>query len=109
VSSFADFSNSLTDDERLQMILAGDPRMSAQRAEKYLETLRERFGRKQEFRARGFSNQLAEKALDKEGWPRPFGWRTVFFYPDSTTPRTRYLVVFIAVVAFVFWKFAPYG
>ena len=51
---------------------------------------------------RRFSNALAEVYLDKKGYPRPPGWHSVFFYPDSNRPRN--LVVFWGVIsAFVAW------
>jgi len=31
--------------------------------------------------------------LDRRGFPRPPGWRTVFFYPDGNIPRIKYLVL----------------
>ena len=51
---------------------------------------------------RGFSNIMAESYLDKIGYPRPPGWHSVFFYPDSNRPRTT-IVVLLAVVLGVAW------
>ena len=51
---------------------------------------------------RGFSNIMAESYLDKIGYPRPPGWHSVFFYPDSNRPRTT-IVVLLAVVLGAAW------
>ena len=41
---------------------------------------------------RGFSNLMAESFLDKLGYPRPPGWHSIFFYPDSNRPRTTVVI-----------------
>lgn len=54
---------------------------------------------------RGFSNIMAESYLDRIGYPRPPGWHSVFFYPDSNRPRTTFviwLVVALGVTWFVY-------
>lgn len=47
---------------------------------------------------RGFSNITAESFLDKIGYPRPPGWHSVFFYPDSNRPRTTVVILFAAAL-----------
>ena len=47
---------------------------------------------------RGFSNITAESFLDKTGYPRPPGWHSVFFYPDSNRPRTTVVILFAAAL-----------
>ncbi len=47
---------------------------------------------------RGFSNITAESFLDKIGYPRPPGWHSVFFYPDSNRPRTTVVIMFAAAL-----------
>jgi hypothetical protein len=42
---------------------------------------------------RGMSNALAEMFLDRQDWPRPPGWHSVFFYPDSNQPRWQYVAI----------------
>ena len=42
---------------------------------------------------RRYSNALAEIAMDRMGWPRPPGWHSVFFYPDSNRLRNGYVVL----------------
>jgi hypothetical protein len=42
---------------------------------------------------RGMSNALAETFLDRQGWPRPPEWHSVFFYPDSNQPRWQYVAI----------------
>ena len=54
---------------------------------------------------RGFSNIMAESYLDRIGYPRPPGWHSVLFYPDSNRPRTTFviwLVVALSVAWFVY-------
>jgi len=51
---------------------------------------------------RGFSNIMAESYLDKIGYPRPPGWHSVFFYPDSNRPRTT-IVVLLAMALGMAW------
>jgi hypothetical protein len=51
---------------------------------------------------RGFSNIMAESFLDKLGYPRPPGWRSVFFYPDSKRPRPA-VVIWLVVALGVAW------
>lgn len=53
---------------------------------------------KLELQARGFSNALAEAQLDRQGYPRPPGWHSVFFYPDSNRPRNSVIVWLLAGV-----------
>ena len=38
---------------------------------------------------RGMSNTLAEVFLERQGFPRPPGWHSVFFYPGSNRPRNK--------------------
>lgn len=47
---------------------------------------------------RGFSNIMAESFLDKLGYPRPPGWHSVFFYPDSNRPRTTVVILLAAAL-----------
>ena len=103
MSDFADFSNSLTDEQRLLLIKQGDPRMNDAQAIEYLSVMEERFDKKQDLLERGFSNALAEKFLDRQGWPRPFGWSSVFCYPGSNRLRNRYLVVIAVAGLIIGW------
>jgi hypothetical protein len=92
------------EEERVAYIRRHNREMSEADASEYLYSLFGRHEQKQQFLARGFSNRMAEKALDRQGWNRPFGWRTVFIYPDSNRVRTRYLFLAVAVIALVVWK-----
>jgi len=47
---------------------------------------------------RNLSNSMAEKFLDLQGWPRPEGWHSVFFYPDSIKPRGLFIVILSLVI-----------
>ena len=109
MSEAANFGNQLSDEQRFSMIKKSDPRLTDELAFQYLEILRERYRQKDEFLRRGYSNQLAERALDKQGWSRPWGWHTVFFYPDSNRMRTRYIVFFAIVIGIVIWRSGTHG
>jgi len=52
---------------------------------------------------RGYSNAVAEAYLDKEGFPRPPGWHSVFFYPGSGRPRNLVVFWFLAIGFIVAW------
>lgn len=63
---------------------------------------------RQEFKShltndKGMSNALAEHYLDRKGYPRPPGWRSVFFYPDGMRPRN--LVVMFGLIIFVIFTY----
>ncbi len=47
------------------------------------------------------SNARAEFTLDRKGYPRPPGWHSVFFYPDSNRPRNKYLLCLIVLLYFI--------
>ena len=101
---FADFSNDFSDEERIRLACADDPRLDQVTAEKYLNVLEQRFDQKSGLINRGISNSMAEKFLDRQGWPRPPGWNSVFCYPGSNRMRTRYIVIVVVTVAIVVWK-----
>ena len=101
--AFADFSNNLTDEQRITEIKAGDPRINDVDAADYMEALRRRFEEKDQLLQQGMSNQLAERYLDRKGRPRPYGWHTVFFYPGSNRMRTRYIALFAFIALLVAW------
>ena len=61
---------------------------------------------KQQLRDRGCNNALAEAYLDRQGYPRPPGWHSVFFYPDSNRPRNSTLL-WLAVMITLGWLFLP--
>ena len=59
---------------------------------------------KQALIERGFSNALAEAHLERQGYPRPPGWHSAFFYPGSN--RLRNTVIFwLVVILGVLWFF----
>lgn len=68
--------------------------------ESALETHDERARIKQQLvRERGMSNIAAEHVLDREGYPRPLGLHSLFFYPGSARLRDRYLYGLLGLVA----------
>ena len=50
---------------------------------------------------RGFSNFMAEKFLDQQGWERPAGWHSVFFFPGSMKMRGSFVAI-LGVTALIF-------
>jgi len=62
----------------------------------------DRNDQKSELRRRGFSNASSEAWLDRSGYPRPPGWRAVFFYPGSMRPRNAVLF-WLGVLGSIIW------
>jgi hypothetical protein len=106
VSYWYDFDNSMTEEERLKVIRARNPQMSDAEAEEYRFAMWTRHDQKKQLTDyRGMSNQMAERFLDKAGYPRPFGWSSVFYYPGSRKFRTRYKVLLVVAVAAIVWNY----
>ncbi|RIK92897.1 MAG: hypothetical protein DCC73_11510 [Proteobacteria bacterium] len=80
-------------DRELRRRLAQYPGMTEEKINAAMRAYDERRAQKTALLQRGFSNRRAEKWLDKTGFPRPPGWQSVFFYPDSLMPRWRYLLL----------------
>lgn len=78
------------------------PGATAESIEQEIELYKERESTKNALTMeQKFSNYYAEKYLDKKGYPRPPGWRSVFFYPGGTLPRLRYIA--LVIVAAIVW------
>ncbi|MBD3618822.1 MAG: hypothetical protein LPK58_07950 [Gammaproteobacteria bacterium] len=54
---------------------------------------------------RGFSNALAEAWLDRSGYPRPPGWKSVFFYPGSIRLRNKLISFLVMACCVALWLF----
>ena len=65
--------------------------------EKILEIYEARSEKKEELLERGLTNALAEHSLDRLGYPRPAGWHSVFFYPGSSRPRNKFILLLFVV------------
>jgi len=91
--------------KKLRIILQSYPGSNPEIVESQLNNLIEREEQKKQLIIdRGFSNALAEVFLDKQGWMRPPGWHTVFFYPDSMRIRNKYLILLIvSILVFYFF------
>ncbi len=48
---------------------------------------------------RGMWNAMAEAFLDRQGYPRPPGWHSVFFYPDSNRLRNGWVFILLIALA----------
>jgi hypothetical protein len=91
-----------TEREQLKRRLLQYPGTTPSSVEQELDAYDAREQRKQALIDRGSSNALAEVSLDKLGYSRPPGWRSVFFYPGSNRLRNR--VTWLAlVIASVVW------
>ena len=85
--------------QKMRIILQSYPGSNPEIVESQLNNLIEREEQKKQLIIdRGFSNALAEVYLDKQGWMRPPGWHTVFFYPDSMRIRNKYLILLIVSI-----------
>jgi len=80
-------------EEKLRKHLSQYPGATPGEVDQYMEALRVRAEVKADMIKGSYSNVLAEMMLDRRGFPRPPGWRTVFFYPDGNIPRIKYLVL----------------
>ena len=91
--------------EKLKRRLLQYPGATGESVELELEGYEQREQEKQALLERGMSNALAEAHLERQGYPRPPGWHSVFFYPDSNRPRNTIVFWFVVIVA-VLWFFA---
>ena len=79
---------------------AAYPNFSPEAVDRHVARLLERDDRKaQLIGEQGLTNAQAEAALDREGFPRPPSWHSVFFYPDSWRPRNRTAALAAAALA----------
>ena len=101
---YADMDSEISYEDRVSYIRKHNPDMTEDDAQSYLSLMIHRREKKQELLNRGFSNRLAEHWLDRAQMPRPWGWHSVFYYPDSNRPRTRYVVIVAVVLAYFIWR-----
>ena len=94
-------SDDLTDEEAdvLRMRLLQYPDVDESNVDREVAVYALRKEAKAELLRRDFGNALAEASLDRQGWPRPPGWHSVFFYPGSNRPRNGYLFWLAASIA----------
>ena len=79
--------------QKLRIKLQSYPGSNPEIVESQLDNLIEREEQKQQLISKCFSNALAERHLDIQGWLRPPGWHSVFFYPGSMRIRNKYLLI----------------
>ena len=88
--------------EALRRRLLTYPGATPETVDQQLEAYEERNAEKQALmNERSMSNAMAETFLDKKGYPRPPGWRNVFFYPGASRPRNGYVVAVLIVLVLV--------
>ena len=87
---------------RLRNILKSYQNSSDDLVEEQLIQLEERWDEKNHLiYDRGYSNSQAEGFLDIQGWVRPPGWHSVFFYPDSFRLRNKYAIYLLLIILLV--------
>jgi hypothetical protein len=89
--------------ERLAAELRTFPGITEEQVLMTLSAYEDRVERKKLLRQWGLSNAAAEVRLDLEGFPRPPGWHSVFFYPDSYRPRGTVICTFLLIGWLGWW------
>lgn len=79
------------------------PGTTEEEAIKLIRVYAVREDEKEKLLERKLSNAMVEYMLDRKGYPRPPGWHSVFFYPDSWRPRNKYVCLFAIVLAITIW------
>jgi hypothetical protein len=83
----------------LKRVLLSYPGTTEEQADARLDAYELRVEKKREFLDHGMWNAMTEFQLDRLGYPRPPGWKSVFFYPDSFRPRNWYVMLAAAIIA----------
>jgi len=85
-------------DAEFRQLLLSYPGTTNESVDDVIDALVDRYEQKWFLlRERGLSNSAAENFLDRHRYPRPPGWHSVFFYPDSMLPRRMYLALLVAL------------
>lgn len=81
------------------------PGTTEEQADAILGAYEQRVEEKHALLSRGTGNAMAELILDRKGYPRPPGWTSVFFFPDSFRLRNVYITFLALAVAMLasFW------
>lgn len=88
-------------DAEFRQLLSSYPGATNESVDDAIDALVDRYEEKWSLlRERGLSNSAAENFLDRHSYPRPPGWHSVFFYPDSMLPRKIYLAFLVALTLF---------
>lgn len=95
-------SAELLNRDALRAKLLTYPGATESSVERGLTAYDERAKQKFALMERAHSNALAEASLDRMRYPRPPGWRSVFFYPGSIRPRNMTLF-WLALAAAITW------
>ena len=95
--------NILNDPEELRRILLQHPSINEAKVNGLLLLYESRVDKKLELRSLGFSNFMAERTLEIQGWPRPLGWSSVIFYPEGYLPRIGVIFWGLVAVGVAYW------
>lgn len=95
---------SAMDADELRARLLQYPNIDETNVDTLIDTYEERDYRKNELRQRGYGNAMAEDHLDRQGYLRPPGWHSVFFYPGSFRPR-NVMLFWMTVTIGAAWLF----
>lgn len=92
---------------RIRNLLTRSGSMAPEEIHRALGFYEERYNTKRYLiEQRKFSNSWAERILDRQGWPRPPGWRCALRYPDSSTLRPGTLITILTAIGGLVWLFA---
>jgi hypothetical protein len=87
--------------EQVRQNLLSYPNATPEIVEAQIASLSRRLEEKEFLLQHGYSNAQAESLLDKKGYVRMPGWKTVFFYPGSSRLRTKYIFFTALILLFV--------
>ena len=90
--------------DKLRALLLQYPGATDESVELEIAGYEDREVAKQALFERGFTNALAEAHLERQGYPRPPGWHSVFFYPGSNRPRNT-VIFWLVVIIGGLWYF----
>lgn len=88
------------DRSELRKKLLQYPKINENNIDEYISLYEERDLLKRQLISDGYSNKMAEIVLDKKGYPRPPGWKSVYSYPGG---GIRNGFVFLLVLLFLAW------
>ena len=81
--------------ERLLSYPGTSEEMALNEIEQYKDRLRTKKAMLENFR---YDNWMVEQLLERKyGYPRPPGWKHVFFIPDSYRPRGSFFIVLVII------------
>ncbi len=90
------------DRKKLKEKLLHYPHINPENLDEQVLYYEDREARKKDLIDKGFSNALAEHNLDKQGYLRPPGWHSVFFFPGSYRLRNKYVFFSVLLLLIIY-------